>query len=124
MHNNTSSSSSSSSSSSHKTPQQPARNKNLLQRPVSNVDRPCKAIMLSKSDLGKTKQKKPKYLQNPNQMDTITSVAETKAFTSEAENTQKKKKQMKRQKEKERKQNSVTQRRNGTKKTKKSFAAK
>jgi hypothetical protein len=85
MHNNTSS------SSSHKTPQQPARNKNLLQTPVSNVDRPCKAIMLSKSDLPKNKTKKPKYLQNPNQMDTKTSVAETKAFTLEAENTPQKK---------------------------------
>jgi hypothetical protein len=85
MHNNTSS------SSSHKTPQQPARNKNLLQTPVSNVDRPCKAIMLSKSDLPKNKTKKPKYLQNPNQMDTKTSVAETKALTLEAENTPKKK---------------------------------
>jgi len=85
MHNNTSS------SSSHKTPHQPARNKNLLQTPVSNVDRPCKAIMLSKSDLPKNKTKKPKYLQNPNQMDTKTSVAETKAFTLEAENTPKKK---------------------------------
>jgi hypothetical protein len=36
--------------------------------------------MLSESDLGKTKQKKPKYLQNPNQMDTKTSVAENKGF--------------------------------------------
>jgi hypothetical protein len=50
-------------------------------------------------------------------MDTKTSVAETKAFTFDAENTPQKK--MKRQKEKERKQNSVTQRRNGTKKPKK-----
>jgi hypothetical protein len=70
----------------------------------------------------KNKTKKPKYLQNPNQMDTKTSVAETKAFPLEAENTPKKRNE-KRQKEKERKQNSVTQRRNGTKKTKKSFAA-
>jgi hypothetical protein len=118
MHNNTSS------SSSHKTPQQPARNKNLLQRPVSNVDRPCKPIMLSESDLGKTKQKKPKYLQNPNQMDTKTSVAENKGFHFRSGKHPQKKKQMKRQKEKERKRNSVTQRRNGTKKPKKSFTAK
>jgi hypothetical protein len=75
--------------------------------------------MLSESDLGKTKQKKPKYLQNPNQMDTKTSVAENKGFHFRSGKHPQKKKQMKRQKEKERKRNSVTQRRNGTKKPKK-----
>jgi hypothetical protein len=57
MHNNTSSSSSSSSSS-HKTPQQPARNKKLLQRPVSNADRPCKAIICCQNPTSEKQNKK------------------------------------------------------------------